>query len=140
MDERINNFLTAERLGVLAVELLDGSPHAATMHFAHIAEPFTILFVTSKSYRKAERILQSGETRASFVVGVSEQSLKTMQIDGIIRSITDEQTINSYLQKFPEKKEKIDNPEELLLALTPTWWKFEDYKAPEGQKTIESNN
>ncbi len=140
MNEQIDNFLTNERLGVLAVELLDGSPHAATMHFAHIAEPFTILLVTSKSYRKAEQILKNGESRASFVVGVSEQSLKTMQIDGIIKPITDEQAINSYLKKFPEKKDKLENPEELLLALTPTWWKFDDYKAPEGQKTIESNN
>ncbi|MES2930679.1 MAG: hypothetical protein V4665_02765 [Patescibacteria group bacterium] len=41
MNKEIIDFINRERIGVLAIEMPDGSPHAATLHFAvHENPPF----------------------------------------------------------------------------------------------------
>jgi len=39
IDKKILDYLKDQRVGVLAVEMLDGSPHGATVHFAHTEDP-----------------------------------------------------------------------------------------------------
>ena len=40
MPEEINQYLKDNNIGVLAVEMPDGSHHGATVHFAHSTTPF----------------------------------------------------------------------------------------------------
>lgn len=144
--KEVINFLDTQRVGVLAVEMLDGSPHAATVHFAYtISEGVTkaiFYFETYKEYRKAELLLQRGAARASFVVGCDESNMKTFQVDGTIQFLKPEEITvfeTVYLEKFPEKKEKSKDPKFVCFSLVPTWWRFTDWTTPDGKTIFESD-
>src|SRR6201995_3196191 len=103
MDENIFEYLDTQRVCVLAVEMPDGSPHAATVHFAYAKEPLEFVFKTERSYRKVEPLLEKDEVRASLVIGMQEEEMKTLQMDGIV-SLTDHpEHINTYHGKFTDK-------------------------------------
>lgn len=137
MNQSILDYIKTQRVGVLAVEMFDGSPHAATVHFAHTEDPLVFYFETYREYRKAESLFGRDKTRASFVIGSDESNMKTLQLDGIIELLkpTEEVGESIYLGKFPEKKEKAKDPKFVFFKLTPTWWRFTDWTNPEG-KTI----
>jgi general stress protein 26 len=142
MPKEILEYLKMQRVGVLAVEMLDGSPHAATVHFAHTEEPLVFWFETYREYRKAEPLFGRDKTRASFVVGTNESDMKTFQLDGVAELIkpNEREIINSvYLSKFPEKMEKAEkDPKVVFFKFTPTWWRFTDWKTPKGKKVLPS--
>jgi uncharacterized protein YhbP (UPF0306 family) len=139
--KEILEYLQTQQVGVLAVEMLDGSPHGATVHYAHTEEPFVFYFETYREYRKAEALVGRAESRASFVVGADEKTTKTLQLDGVIRLITpkEKETYDRvYFGKFPKKKEKSIDPKFLFFVFTPTWWRFTDFKAEGGKKILTS--
>ncbi len=142
MTPEILDYITSQRIGVLAVEMLDGSPHGATLHFAYSENPLTFWFKTHHDYRKAKPILKNEVTRAAFVVGCDEANMKTLQMDGEVRSLKPEQVAEFekiYLGKFPEKKAGHDVGNFLGFTFTPTWWRFTDWTGPEGKKIITSS-
>lgn len=137
MKTEILEFLKSQRVGVFAIEMLDGSPHGATMHFAHIDEPFTIIFKTSRNYRKSEVLLGREISRGTFVVGFEEGSKsKTLQLDGDTQVVNENENnhIDAYHAKFPEKLDKSSNPDNLFFKFTPKYWKFSDWSGPDGKK------
>lgn len=141
MDQRILDYLKTQRICVLAVEMLDGSPHAATVHFAHSENPLLFYFETNKQYRKAEAVLKKEISRASLVIGSDENIPKTFQLDGEVRLIKpeEEETFDKiYLGKFPEKKGKLKDPAFIHFVFTPKWWRFSDFTVPEGKLTLTS--
>ena len=143
MDKRIIDFLKTQRTCVLAVEMLDGSPHAATVHFAHTEEPLVFYFETSKLYRKSEPLFARENSRASLVIGTDESIMKTLQLDGTARLIKDEeldQYNKVYQEKFPEKKEKSNDPNFVRFLFTPTWWRFTDWTGPQGKVILTSED
>jgi uncharacterized protein YhbP (UPF0306 family) len=132
-------YLKTQRIGVLAVEMPDGSPHAATVHFAHTEDPFVFYFETCRDYRKAEPLLRKESARASLVIGCNEADMKTLQLDGMIRLLRPEEKNMFdavYLGKFPEKKEKTQDPRYIFFSFTPTWWRFTDWTAPQGKVVL----
>lgn len=139
MDIRVLEYLKTQRVGVFAIEMMDGSPHAATVHFAHTDDPFVLYFETNKEYRKAEPLFGREQSRSTFVIGVDEGSPKTLQLDGYAelmkpedRSIFDD----VYLSKFPEKKKKAEDNKIIFFKFVPTWWRFSDFSLPEGKLII----
>ncbi len=97
-------FLEKQRVSVLAVEMPDGSPHAATVHFAYSQNPFLFIFETYREYRKSEALFGREESRASLVVGFQEgKASKTFQLDGVVRLLSESELDlrAKYLQKFP---------------------------------------
>lgn len=143
MNQRILEYLRTQRTCVLAVEMLDGSPHAATVHFAHSEDPFLFYFETNKAYRKAEPLLKNGKARASLVIGSTESDMKTLQLDGIIELLKDkDQEIYDtiYLGKFSEKIEKSKDPNFIRLRFTPAWWRFTDWTTPQGKMILTSED
>lgn len=134
-EPQIINYLEKQRVGVLAVEMPDGSPHAATVHFANFYKGrLEFIFLTEKTYRKVEPLLKKESTRASFVIGTNENDMKTFQMDGIIKIADEQNTKDIYFAKFPDKKEKFSGPNDIFLVFTPTWWRFTDWTTPEGKK------
>lgn len=143
MQAPILDYLKTQRTCVLAVEMLDGAPHAATVHFAHAEDPLLFYFETNKTYRKAEPLLSRPQSRASLVIGTDERNMKTLQLDGIIRLVREEEqnayeTI--YLGKFPEKKEKSTSPDFVRFVFIPSWWRYTDWTTPEGKKITTSED
>lgn len=141
MPPEILNYLSTQRVGVLAVEMLDGSPHAATVHFAHTETPLLFLFETEKAYRKAEAVLGRASSRASFVVGTSEEEGKTFQLDGTVELLKPEEENLKvrYLEKFPAKLPKSEQGKYIFFKFTPTWWRFTDWHTPQGKLILSSN-
>jgi hypothetical protein len=76
--------INSQRTGVIAVKMPDGSPHGATVHFAHIPDPLMFIFLTSPSYKKLEP-LRIADTPATFVVGTTEELNETLQMDGVAK-------------------------------------------------------
>ena len=142
MQKEILDYLATQRVGVLAVEMLDGSPHAATVHFAYSENPVIFYFETCVDYRKTESLTGRATSRASFVVGADESNMKTLQLDGEIRIMKPEEmdTFDSvYYSKFPTKKGKRYGSDPVFFQFVPTWWKFTDWTTPEGKKIWTSN-
>ena len=141
ISQNILDYLKTQRICVLAVEMLDGSPQAATVHFAHTEDPLVFFFETYRDYRKAEPLFGREITRASLVIGSDESNMQTLQLDGEIRFIQpDEKKLfeTNYLEKFPKKKEKASDPKFVPFLFTPTWWRFTDWTRPEGKIIISS--
>jgi uncharacterized protein YhbP (UPF0306 family) len=137
MKQEALDFLKTQRTGVLAVAMPDGMPHGATLHFAHIENPVTFIFKTTRTYKKVEA-LEKGEAKASFVVGTTEEVMKTVQIDGIAKMADTDEIRKAYFEKFPEKKYK--DAEDIFFVFTPTWWRFTDWTTPQGKMVWSSEN
>ena len=135
MPQEALDCLNSQRVGVLAVKMLDGTPHGATVHFAYRLEPLTFIFLTTPTYRKLEP-LRFGETPATFVVGTTEELNKTLQMDGLANLEDTEELRNIYFTKFPEKLGK--HPEDVFFTFSPSWWRYTDWTLPQG-KTIWSS-
>ncbi len=139
MKPEILEYLRSQRVGSLAVEMMDGSPHGSTVHFAHSDDPLMFVFLTERGYRKAEPLLQKEVTRASFVIGASEAEMKTLQMDGEALLLDSETQYlqDIYFDKFPEKREKYGGPEDFFFCFKPTWWRYTDY-TPTGKTVVLS--
>lgn len=135
MNQQILHYIKSQRVGVLAVEMPDGSPHAATLHFAHSEDPFVFYFETDPKTKKAEALLGKVAVRASFVIGSNEGDMKTLQMDGEVRVIPPEENNHFeeiYFGRFPQKKGK--HADQVSFTFTPTWWRFTDWGTPEGKR------
>jgi general stress protein 26 len=142
MDPQILNYIKSQRVGVFAIEMLDGSPHAATVHFAHQENPLIFYFETHREYRKAEALFGREKSRASFVIGSNEAEPKTFQMDGIAELVPADEVENYntvYFGKFPEKKKKSDDPKFVYFKFTPNWWRYTDFKGPTGKIILTSS-
>jgi general stress protein 26 len=139
MDKRALEYLKTQRVGVLAVEMPDGAPHAATVHFAHSEDPLLFIFMTNRKYRKFEPVKDGREARASLVIGTEEGINKTIQMDGVLKESTDAALIDIYRQKFPEKDLSNLVEKDVILTFMPTWWRFSDFNAPEGKLVVSSD-
>jgi uncharacterized protein YhbP (UPF0306 family) len=137
MIKEVEDYIVTQRVCVLAIEMPDGSPHAATVHFAHTKDPFSIVIQTSPESRKGMVFAGKDIVRASVVVGLIEIAggkEKTLQLDGVATHLnSDNAAVKMYLEKFPEKAGKWAS--DIFLVFTPTWWRFTDWSRPEG-KTI----
>lgn len=141
--DEIVTYLDEERIGVLAVEMLDGSPHAATVHYSYDATENIFYFETYKDYRKAEPILKGIDVRVSFVVGVNESKMKTLQMDGVVKLVDTDGLKNfeeNYFAKFPNKLEKYKAGGFVCFSFAPTWWRFTDWTSPTGKFITDSEN
>lgn len=141
MKPEILEYLRTQRVCVVALEMLDGSPHAATVHFAHKEEPLIFIIQTSPTYRKSEALLNKSVVRASLVVGLEEipgGKDKTFQLDGHARLVKpNEDFVKIYLDKFLEKDKKFSD--DMFFVVAPTWWRFTDWSKPEGKTIFTSD-
>lgn len=144
MPEEVIDFINSQFLSVLAVEMMDGSPHGATVHFAFSESPLMFLFETHRPYRKCEALFGRPASRASLVIGFDEDNRKTLQMDGEVRLIdTDSERIlfnKIYFKKFPKKKEKSNDPNFVFFSFVPSWWRYTDWDHPSGKIILSSDN
>jgi hypothetical protein len=135
-------FLEKNRVCVMAIEMPDGSPHAATVHYAATEEP-VLLFETESQYRKAEALNHRKVSRASVVVGFTEgANSSTLQMDGEASLVSnDDPRVQSvYLAKFPNKAAKAMKPNTIFFQFKPTWWRFTDWSESRGKRIYTSTD
>lgn len=143
MSQEILDYIKTQRVGVFAVEMMDGSPHAATVHFASSENPLMFFFKTDRHYKKSEPLFGRPITRASFVIGSSESDMRTLQLDGEARLINkDEEDIfqKTFYGKFPEKSGKPNGDNVVRFVFFPKWWRFTDWTRPEGKLILTSTD
>jgi general stress protein 26 len=138
MNQDILDYLKSQKVCVLAVEMMDGSPHGSTLHFAHADEPFTLIFKTDRATRKCEPLFGREKTRATVVVGSNEGDMKTLQMDGMAQLTEDAALKETYLNRFPGKKDKADGPTVVYFTFTATWWRYSDMSVPGAKKILSS--
>lgn len=135
MNPEVLEYISAYEICVLAVEMPDGSPHAATVHYAPSGDEPTFVFMTHPKSRKGEAIVGKESVRVTLVIGFKEDNVqRTFQADGIVRLLKDDETVlkEAYLTRFPGKDQKFK--EDIFFKFTPTWWRLTTWS--EGNKTI----
>ena len=125
------DFLAANRIGVLSVILKDGSPHGSTVHFSREPKTAHLFILTDRTYRKCEALLGGETGRASFVVGTSEAEMKTLQLNGTVRLVSDPARLAEikeiHFARIPSARQYEDDPDSVFLEFTPAWWRYTDY-------------
>ena len=110
---------------MLAVCLLDGNCHGATMHFSHQVDPVTIYIQTESTSIKCKKL----PTKASVVVGFSEDTMQTLQMDGEVQLASNlEDIYKIHYAKNPTAEQYKNDPTTVFLVFVPTWWRYSDYK------------
>lgn len=131
------DFLAKQPIGCLAIMVKD-APHTAAIHFSHTSEPFRLYFQTAQDSKKCASLLNGETVPASFTAGFSEEEWKTIQIDGLIRLIHDDEREDfetSFYAKNPGSK-KYAGDHSAFLVFTPNWWRFSDFNT-RPPRTIE---
>ncbi len=126
-------FLKRHKTGVLATLSAQGVPRSRLIYYVCDNE-FRIYFSTLLNTRKYEDF--SAHPQASFVVA-TEDVPQTLQIEGLVSEITDEQKMEQELAPLVEvlmsnnsfhwPTLKLDPGEVGLMQLTPTWVRWADY-------------
>lgn len=128
----IQTFLQSHRISVLGVLQDGGKVHSAALHYTHLQDPFKFFFMTEKESQKCRDLINGKENSASLVIGFSEEEFVTFQAEGTVKIVTDEENIAEgteiYMQKYPSRTERQNNPNIVLLQFTPTLWTYRDYK------------
>jgi len=141
--QEVFDYLKTQRVGVLAVEMPDGSPHGATLHFAHTENPLEFFFVTKDGSRKSRALSSKKVSSASFVVGTDEKDMRTLQLDGEVKIVNPEDHKmfeEVYFSKLPDKKGKFELSEVVTFTFIPTWWRFTDWTTPKGKVILSSED
>lgn len=129
MQKEILEFLAANTTCVLSVAMPDGNVHAATLHFAHNEEPFEIYLNTRSDSKKYEALV-NGKAKSSIVVGVSDESWITIQMDGEVVEVTNREEVEALKKVFYEKHPNDVNfvtEKTVYLKFITSWWRYSDY-------------
>ncbi len=119
MDQRVVDFLSKERMAVLAIVLPDGTPHTAAMHFVY--KDGVVFFSTHADSKKVAGLVVA---KASVTIGFSEQDWVTLQMNGTMEKT--EPVKDLILAKYPESSKYMDETI-VFLKFTPTWWRYTDF-------------
>ena len=126
-------FIKRHKTGVLSTVSAQGDARSRIVYYV-CDEQFHIYFSTLASTRKVADL--AGNHRASFVVA-TEDVPQTIQLEGVVSEITDEQKIERELAPLVEvlmsnttfhlPTLKLDQGEIKLMEFTPTWIRWADY-------------
>ncbi len=130
MNPEVLGFLSHHKICSLTTLLLDGSPHAAVLHYSHTTNPLTIYVGTENTSRKMEALVKNKSGKASLVIGFSDEEWKTLQMDGDVHVISPEEAEKIqaiHYKKHPGAEKFKNNPETIFIKFTPSWWRYSDY-------------
>ena len=131
MNKRVLDFLAKHRVCSLTTLLKDGSPHAAALHYSHKDEPLELYFSTENTSLKTQSLLAGKSTKASVVIGFSEEEWRTLQMDGAVKAIFDSEELKKahsiHYVKIPDAEQYKDAPATIFLKFIPKWWRWTDY-------------
>ena len=84
-NQNVIDFIENHRVGVLAVALSDGTPHAATLHYSSQVERPSFFFSVDRNSRKCRDMVPDKRVGASLVIGFDETEMVTFQADGLVQ-------------------------------------------------------
>jgi PPOX class probable F420-dependent enzyme len=119
-------FVRERRLAVVATTDPEGKPEAALVGIA-ATDDGELVFDTLGTSRKATNIGRDG--RVALVVGLADEV--TVQVEGvadILPGVNIESYRSSYLDQFPDGRERAKDPEIVYVRVRPTWLRRSDYR------------
>ncbi|MBI2622012.1 pyridoxamine 5'-phosphate oxidase family protein [Candidatus Microgenomates bacterium] len=128
MDKQVLDFLKKERVCVLGTVAKDGFPQVSVMHYSLGENPLSFFFSTERTSHKYKNMLNNN--KASCVVGLSEEEWVTVQMDGVIKELAEEELKeikNIHYAKHPDSRQYEHDPNTVFLAFTPNWIRISDY-------------
>jgi len=129
MDPKVVEFLTSHRVSSVTILLKDSTPHGAALHYSHKDSPLTLYFSTERTSRKCQGLLDGESAKAAVVIGHDEKEWLTLQMEGDIKIVPKdelEEAQSVHYKKMPSSEAWKNDPATVLLAFTPTWWRFTD--------------
>ncbi|MFY9457610.1 MAG: pyridoxamine 5'-phosphate oxidase family protein, partial [Candidatus Spechtbacterales bacterium] len=90
MQKSIFQFVQKHRVSVLAIEMPNGVPHAAALHYSEQQDPLKLFFSTTRSSEKLKAFDGKRTVKGSVVIGFSEEEWLTMQMDGEARIVEED--------------------------------------------------
>lgn len=131
MDKKILDFLAKHRVCSLTTLLRDGSPHAAALHYSHRNDPLELYSSTENTSLKTQSLLDGKSTKASVVIGFSEEEWITFQMDGEVKAIFDSEELKRvhsiHYAKIPDAEQYKNDLATIFLKFIPKWWRYTDY-------------
>ncbi|MBI2195648.1 MAG: pyridoxamine 5'-phosphate oxidase family protein [Candidatus Levybacteria bacterium] len=127
--EEVREFFRNHRVGALSTISSEGYPESAVLHYSNNDNPLAFYFSTERSSRKIHNIRLN--SKASFVIGFSEEEFITVQMNGIVKELGDEELTEAkkiHYKKHPDSKQYENDPETVFISFTPSWIKISDYK------------
>ena len=126
MNNEVLEFIRSNPECVLATSSPDGQPEAATVLFA-VSDDFTFYFGTMKNYRKFGNLLKN--KKVAVVVGVRGSNPRTVQAEGEVEILENEDDIDAAKKIFEEKNPAMKSFMSLSLVylrLKPRWLRYQD--------------
>ncbi len=131
MNQEVIDFLKRERVCSLTT-MVDGAPYSSAMHFSFNEDPLKLYFSTKSDSKKCKSIIDIGKTQAAVAIGFSETEWLTLQMEGEVKVVPDEDLGEikiSHYARHPESQKFENDPKTVFLEFTPTWWKYSDFKS-----------
>jgi pyridoxine/pyridoxamine 5'-phosphate oxidase len=123
----IYQFMSKQKLGVLATLSRDGSPQSALVGIA-VAPELEIIFDTVKSSRKYPNLI--ARSACSFVIGGWGTTEQTVQYEGEAEELTLpklERYQEIYFKVWPECRAHLRWPGIVYFVVRPTWIRYSDF-------------
>jgi len=143
MNKKVLKFLQRHRICVLTTLLKNGQPYSASLHYAFNEKPLYFVVWTGEKTRKLGGLKKGEASKASMVIGFSEEEWLTMQMEGEVKWVSNKEELREiwkcYSQKFAEPETYEDSEGSALLKFTPKWWKYTEVK-PEPKVVISSED
>ena len=131
MDAKVIQFLEKNRVCSLSTQLSDNSPHGAAMHYSIQQNPLLLYFSADRTNKKMAKVLKDNVSKASVVVGFSEEEWVTLQMDGRLTLVACNDEVNKikkvHYLKNPTSQEFENDPGTIFLIFKPSWWRYTDY-------------
>ncbi len=120
------NFVRARALAVVATCRPDGAPEAALIDVA-ATDAGEIVFDTSVRSRKYRNIQASPQI--ALVIGWDDEV--SVQCEGgadILTGEERERCLRTYVEQYPDRLERAQNPNRALVRVRPLWIRHTDYR------------
>lgn len=140
MKQEINDFLKSQSIAVITVMMPDGSPHSASIHYAH-NDDLWFFFGTAQATLKSDALHAAEAVKASLVIGFDQATMRTLQLHGEARLLNPNENdlfTQVYSIKFPHVPVNNMDPKNVYFVFTPTWWRYSDFKHPDGKLVLSS--
>lgn len=136
--DSIKPFIKKHRISVLSVMLESGEPHGASLHYAWDEVNGVFVFFTRTSTVKFQS-LEKGPSKASLVIGFSDEEFSTLQMRGEARVCNNDAAKQAYCQKYRHILEFLRDSSAVFIEFKPNWYRYSDLK-PEEAIVISSED
>lgn len=129
--QQVIDFLGKERIGVLTTMIHDERPHSAVLHFSFSPDRNVFYFSTDKTSRKATFLGYTHTSNAALVVGFSETEWQTLQLEGVVQIVADEEELAEakkiHYAMHPNSQKFESDPDTIFLVFKPDWFRYTDF-------------